>query len=115
MNRHVQRSWTHTRGLLALIGIFFTAVLGYANDYSMGYVLTREDYDMAGLMGLGGSERGQCVFGKQAGPMCMKIVWDLVNSIREADSSDVFIYAPGDMPQKKPALPPSLTEPTVQK
>ena len=91
-------------------------VLGYANDYSMGYVLTREEYDMGGVFGLGGSERGQCVFGKRAAPMCMKIVWDLANSIREADSSDVFIYVPGDMPQKKPALPPSIrNSPTVQK
>ncbi len=33
-------------------------ILGYANDYSMGYVLTREEYDMGGILGLGGSERG---------------------------------------------------------
>ena len=76
-------------------------ILGHSNDYAMGYVLTREEYDMGGIR-KGGSERGQCYFGKRAGPFCVKVAHELASRVREADADDVFRYRTGGQPGRLP-------------
>jgi hypothetical protein len=77
-------------------------VLSHVDDYAMGYVLTREEYDMGGIGSLAGSERGQCWFGKRAGPFCVKVAHHLVNAVREEGAEDVFRYPVGDAPSRMP-------------
>ncbi len=77
-------------------------LLGLANDYSLGYVLSREEYDMGGISSLAGSERVQCFYGKRAGPFCVRLAGELSNMVREEGASDVLLYrldgGPGKIP-----------------
>jgi hypothetical protein len=74
-------------------------ILGHSNDYSLGYVLAREEYDMGGMWpGLTFGERVQDYFGKRAGPFCIKVSWMLANMVREKGADDVFDYPAGDHP-----------------
>lgn len=75
-------------------------VLAPSNDYSMGYVLAREEYDMGGIASLGGSERGQCFFGKRAGPYCVKVAAVLAAMVKEQGTGDVLRYRFGEGPAK---------------
>ena len=77
-------------------------VLGLANDYSLGYVLSREEYDMGGVSSLAGSERVQCFYGKRAGPFCVRVAGMLANMVREEGADDVLLYRPGGGPGKIP-------------
>lgn len=76
-------------------------ILGQANEYSMGYVLSREEYDMGGVLS-GGSERGQDFFGKRAGPYCIKVVNLLAQRIKEPGASDPLFFGVGDHPSRMP-------------
>ena len=77
-------------------------ILGQANDYSMGYVLAREEYDMGGAWGLAASERGQDYFGKRAGPFCIKVVALLADRVKEPGASDPLFFGVGDEPNRLP-------------
>ena len=77
-------------------------ILGQSNDYAMGYVLAREEYDMGGIASLGGSERAQDYFGKRAGPFCVKVVRLLADRVREPGAADPFSYGVGDGPRRMP-------------
>ena len=81
-------------------------VLGQSNDYSMGYVMSREAYDLGGIGGRGGPARVQNFYGKRAGPFCVKTAGMLANMVREADADDVLQYDVGDGPGRIPREEP---------
>ncbi len=85
--------------------------LALSNDYSMGYVLTREEYDMGGVHSLGFTERIQDYFGKRAGPFCMLVAHQLAQDIKEPGADDPFFFRfgdhPGLMPDGRPPVAPS--------
>jgi len=78
--------------------------LSHTNDYSLGYVLTREEYDMGGALSLGGSERIQCYFGKRASAYCTKVAWTLANGVKEEGASDVLRFEVDDRPGYVPGV-----------
>jgi hypothetical protein len=73
-------------------------IVGHANDYSLGYVLSREEYDMGGMHSLGWTERIQDYFGKRAGPYCIEVARELSNMVREKHADDVLEYPFGEHP-----------------
>ena len=73
-------------------------VLALANDYALGYVLSRQEYDMGGMHGHGLAERVQNYFGKRTGPFCIKIAHMLANRVKEPKSADPFFYGADEIP-----------------
>jgi hypothetical protein len=94
-------------------------VAGLANDYSMGYVLSREEYDMGGVTSLGGTERVQDFYGKLAGPFCIKTAIHLARMIQEPDADDILHYRPGESDRNIPGIeqpaPPAEKTPMPDK